>query len=46
VLAHRGVAGLSVANRPDARTFSYRSTTSIVADSLWGSTPMMICFMG
>jgi hypothetical protein len=31
---------LSVENRPVARTSSVSSTTSMVADSLWGSTPM------
>jgi len=31
---------LSVVNRPVASTFSRSSTTSIVADSFWGSTPM------
>ncbi len=31
---------LSVVNRPVASTVSRSSTTSIVADSLWGSTPM------
>ena len=31
---------LSVANRPVANTVSRSSTTSMVADSLWGSTPM------
>jgi len=31
---------LSVPNRPVANTVSRSSTTSIVADSLWGSTPM------
>ena len=31
---------LSVANRPVASTVSRSSTTSMVADSLWGSTPM------
>ncbi|QWZ10178.1 hypothetical protein KRR39_10800 [Nocardioides panacis] len=32
--------GLSVLNRPVASTVSCSSTTSIVAESLWGSTPM------
>ena len=36
---------LSVVNRPVARTVSLSSTTSMVADSLWGSTPMMTCPM-
>ncbi len=31
---------LSVPNRPVASTLSWSSTTSMVADSLWGSTPM------
>ena len=31
---------LSVPNRPVASTVSLSSTTSMVADSLWGSTPM------
>jgi len=31
---------LSVPNRPVVNTVSRSSTTSIVADSLWGSTPM------
>ena len=31
---------LSVPNRPAASTVSLSSTTSMVADSLWGSTPM------
>jgi hypothetical protein len=31
---------LSVPNRPVANTVSWSSTSSIVADSLWGSTPM------
>ena len=42
---HRGVAGWSVVNRPDPSSSSRWSTTSIVADSLWGSTPMMTCSM-
>ena len=29
-----------MANRPVAKTVSLSSTTSMVADSLWGSTPM------
>jgi hypothetical protein len=40
MLAHRRVAGLSVPNLAVASTVSRSSTTSIVADSLWGSTPM------
>ena len=31
---------LSVANRPVANTVSRSSTTSMVADTLWESTPM------
>ena len=38
---HRGVAGLVGANRPEPSSFSCWSTTSMVADSLWGSTPMI-----
>src|SRR3954452_23782071 len=36
---------LSVVNLPEPRRFSRWSTTSMVADSLWGSTPMTIFFM-
>jgi hypothetical protein len=40
VFAHRRVPGVVRAEPSVARTFSRSSTTSMVADSLWGSTPM------
>ena len=40
VLRIAAYPALSVPNRPVASTVSWSSTTSIVADSLWGSTPM------
>ena len=40
MFAHRAVPALSVSNRPVASTVSRSSTTSMVADNLWGSTPM------
>jgi hypothetical protein len=40
VLRIAAYPALSVSNRPVASTVSRSSTTSIVADSLWGSTPM------
>ena len=40
VFAHRRVPGLVRAEPPVASTVSRSSTTSMVADSLWGSTPM------
>jgi hypothetical protein len=36
-------AARSVVNRPDPSSSSRWSTTSMAADSLWGSTPMMTC---
>ncbi len=38
---HRGVAGLVGAEPTAPSSFSWPSTTSMVADSLWGSTPMI-----
>jgi hypothetical protein len=42
--AHRGMIRLIGVSRPAVSTFSWWSTTSIVADSLWGSTPMAHCY--
>jgi len=45
-LAYRRIAvnpARSVVNLPNPSINSRSSTTSIVADNLWGSTPMMTC---